>query len=49
MDNRKKLDHKNEHFSKYIKTQLVNSRFLLEDNFQLELHLYLSYYLLKEN
>jgi len=33
----------------YLKTQLVNSRFLLEDNFQLELHLAISYYLSKEN
>ena len=33
----------------YLKTQLVNSRFLLEDKFQLELHLAISYYLSKEN
>jgi hypothetical protein len=33
----------------YLKTQLVNSRFLLKDEFQLELHLAISSYLAKEN
>ncbi len=33
----------------YLKTQLVNSRFLLQDEFQLELHLAISCYLAKEN
>ncbi len=33
----------------YLKTQLVNSRFLLDDNFQLDLHLALSSYLAKDN
>lgn len=33
----------------YLKTQLVNSRFLLNDEFQLELHLAISSYLAKEN
>ena len=33
----------------YLKTQLVNSRFLLDDNFQLELHLALASYLAKDN
>ena len=33
----------------YLKTQLVNSRFLLEDDFQLELHLAISCYLCKDN
>ncbi len=33
----------------YLKTQLVNSRFLLNDNFQLELHLAISSYLAKDN
>ena len=33
----------------YLKTQLVNSRFLLEDNFQLELHLAIASYLAKDN
>ena len=33
----------------YLKTQLVNSRFLLDDSFQLELHLALSSYLAKDN
>jgi hypothetical protein len=33
----------------YLKTQLVNSRFLLEDNFQLDIHLALSSYLAKDN
>ena len=33
----------------YLKTQLVNSRFLLEDEFQLELHLAISSYLAKDN
>jgi len=33
----------------YLKTQLVNSRFLLEDDFQLELHLAISSYLCKDN
>lgn len=32
----------------YLKTQLVNSRFLLNDNFQLELHLAVSSYLAKD-
>jgi hypothetical protein len=33
----------------YLKTQLVNSRFLLNDEFQLELHLAISSYLAKDN
>ena len=33
----------------YLKTQLVNSRFLLQDEFQLELHLAISSYLAKDN
>ena len=33
----------------YLKTQLVNSRFLLEDEFQLELHLAIASYLAKDN
>ncbi len=33
----------------YLKTQLVNSRFLLNDEFQLELHLAISSYLSKDN
>jgi len=33
----------------YLKTQLVNSRFLLDDSFQLDLHLALSSYLAKDN
>lgn len=33
----------------YLKTQLVNSRFLLDDIFQLDLHLALSSYLAKDN
>ena len=33
----------------YIKTQLVNSRFLIEDNYQLELQLAISHYLAKDN
>ena len=33
----------------YLKTQLVNSRFLLQDLFQLELHLAISCYLAKDN
>ncbi len=33
----------------YLKTQLVNSRFLLDGIFQLELHLALSSYLAKDN
>jgi hypothetical protein len=33
----------------YLKTQLVNSRFLLQDIFQLELHLAISCYLAKDN
>lgn len=33
----------------YLKTQLTNSRFLLENVLQLELHLAISSYLLKEN
>ena len=33
----------------YLKTQLVNSRFLLDSNFQLELHLAIASYLIKEN
>ena len=33
----------------YLKTQLVNSRFLLDDNFQLELHLSIATYLVKNN
>ena len=32
----------------YLKTQLLNSRFLLNDNFQLELHLAISCYLAKD-
>jgi hypothetical protein len=32
----------------YLKTQLVNSRFLLEDEFQLELHLAIASYLAKD-
>lgn len=33
----------------YLKTQLVNSRFLLQDEFQLDLHLAISCYLIKDN
>jgi hypothetical protein len=33
----------------YLKTQFVNSRFLLQDEFQLELHLAISSYLAKDN
>ena len=33
----------------YIRTQLINSRFLLDDSLQLEIHLALSNYLLKDN
>ena len=33
----------------YLKTQLLNSRFLIEDNFQLEIHLALASYLAKDN
>lgn len=33
----------------YLKTQLVNSRFLLSDNIQLELHLAIATYLVKDN
>ena len=33
----------------YLKTQMVNSRFLLYDNFQLDLHLAISSYLAKES
>ena len=33
----------------YLKTQLVNSRFLLEDEIQLELHLAIASYLAKDN
>jgi hypothetical protein len=33
----------------YLKTQLVNSRFLLDDEFQLDLHLSISSYLAKDN
>jgi hypothetical protein len=33
----------------YLKTQLVNSRFLLDNNFQLELHLSIATYLVKDN
>ena len=33
----------------YLRTQLVNSRFLLQDEFQLELHLAISSYLAKDN
>ncbi len=33
----------------YLKTQLLNSRFLIEDKFQLEIHLALSSYLAKDN
>jgi hypothetical protein len=33
----------------YLKTQLINSRFLLNDFFQLELHLAISSYLAKDN
>ena len=33
----------------YLKTQLVNSRFLLQDMFQLELHLAIACYLAKDN
>jgi hypothetical protein len=32
----------------YLKTQMVNSRFLLEDEFQLELHLAIASYLAKD-
>ena len=40
-----KLD--NEHL--YLKTQLVNGRFLLSDEFQLDLHLAITSYLVKDN
>lgn len=33
----------------YLKTQLVNSRFLLDNNFQLDLHLSIATYLVKDN
>ena len=33
----------------YLKTQLVNSRFVLQDEFQLELHLAISSYLAKDS
>lgn len=33
----------------YLKTQLVNSRFLLEDEIQLDIHIALSSYLIKDN
>jgi hypothetical protein len=33
----------------YLKTQLLNSRFLIEDHFQLEIHLALATYLAKDN
>ena len=33
----------------YLKIQLVNSRFLLDSNFQLELHLAIASYLIKDN
>lgn len=33
----------------WIKTQLVNSRFLLDDSLQLDIHLAISSYLLKDN
>ncbi len=33
----------------YLKTQMVNSRFLLQNEFQLELHLAISSYLAKDN
>ena len=33
----------------YLKTQLVNSRFLLEDQFQLDIHIALASYLVKDN
>lgn len=33
----------------YLKTQLLNSRFLIEDEFQLEIHLALATYLAKDN
>ena len=33
----------------YLKTQLVNSRFLLQDEFQLDIHLAISCYLAKDN
>ena len=33
----------------YLKTQMVNSRFLLYDSFQLDLHLAISSYLAKDN
>ncbi len=33
----------------YLKTQMVNGRFLLYDNFQLDLHLAISSYLAKDN
>lgn len=33
----------------YLKTQLLNSRFLIEDSFQLEIHLALASYLAKDN
>ena len=32
----------------YLKTQLVNSRFLVKENLQLELHLAIASYLLKD-
>ncbi len=33
----------------YLKTQFLNSRFLLKNDFQLELHLAISLYLIKDN
>jgi hypothetical protein len=33
----------------YLKTQLVNSRFLLEDEIQLDIHIALASYLIKDN
>lgn len=33
----------------YLKTQLLNSRFLIQDKFQLEIHLALASYLSREN
>ena len=33
----------------WIKSQLVNSRFLLQDRLQLEIHLAMAFYLLKDN
>lgn len=46
--NRENPKKKMEHWQYYLKTQLVNSRFLLRDFFQLELHLAIASYLLKD-